>query len=114
MGNVLTKTDGSGTATYGYDDDNRVTASPIPTRRLVTPNPRVTYGYDDDGNRNQMTDGTGTTSYDYDTLERLDSVTTEMAMLSPTATTPTRTSRACPIRTADPQPARTPRPAPAL
>ena len=76
VGNVLTKTDGSGTATYGYDNDNRVNAITYSdTQSGYTEPSNVTYTYDDDGNRTQMTDGTGTTTYAYDTLERLDSVT---------------------------------------
>ena len=75
VGNVVTKTDGSGTATYGYNADNQVTGITYSnTASGYTAPSAVTYGYDDDGNRNQMTDGTGTTTYGYNTLERLDSV----------------------------------------
>jgi YD repeat-containing protein len=67
--------DGSGTATYGYDNDNRVTSITYSGTVTGYSDPsNVTYTYDNDGNRTQMTDGTGTTTYGYDSLERLDSV----------------------------------------
>ena len=76
VGNVLTKTDGSGTVTYTVDVDNRpstVTYSATPSG-MAQPH-AVTYSYDYDGNRTQMTDGTGTTTYGYDPFERLNEVT---------------------------------------
>ncbi len=76
VGNVLTKTDGSGTATYGYDAANRLTGITYSNTASGYSQPHaVTYMYDADNNRTQMTDGTGTTTYGYDSLERLDSVT---------------------------------------
>ncbi len=76
VGNVLTKTDGSGTTIYTYDADNRLIGITYTntTSGYVQPN-AVTYQYDADGNRTQMGDGTGTTSYTYDPLNRLESVT---------------------------------------
>ena len=75
VGNVLTKTDGSGTATNSYNGDNQVTGITYSgTASGYTAPARVTYRYDADGNRTQMTDGTGTTTYGYSALEQLDSV----------------------------------------
>ena len=75
VGNVLTKTDGSGTASYGYNGDYQVAGNHLLQHRLrLRPANAVTYQYNGDGNRTQMTDGTGTTTYSYDTLERLTSV----------------------------------------
>ena len=75
VGNALTKSDGSGTASYSYNADYQVTGITYSntTSGYAQPN-AVTYQYDVDGNRSQMVDGTGTTTYSYDTLERLDSV----------------------------------------
>jgi RHS repeat-associated protein len=74
--NVLTQTTAAGTATYGYDGDNRVTSviysSPASGFSAAA---NVTYTYDGDNNRTSMTDGSGTTTYTYDSLERLSSVT---------------------------------------
>jgi len=76
VGNTLTKTDGSGTATYTYDSDNRLTGITYSATPTGMSQPHaVTYSYDADGNRTQMTDATGTTTYTYDALERLDKVT---------------------------------------
>jgi RHS repeat-associated protein len=75
VGNVLTKSDGSGTATYAYNGDNQVTGITYSSTASGYTQPHVvTYQYDLDGNRSQMVDGTGTTTYSYDSLERLDSV----------------------------------------
>jgi RHS repeat-associated protein len=74
-GNPETKIDGSGTTTYGYDADNRVTGITYSdTPSGMTEPHAVTYSYDVDGNRTQMTDGTGTTTYSYDSLDELTSV----------------------------------------
>ena len=76
VGNVKTEVDGSGTATYSYDNDNRVTGITYSSTGSGYSEPsNVTYTYDYDGNRTHMTDGSGTTTYAYDTLERLESVT---------------------------------------
>jgi RHS repeat-associated protein len=75
-GNVLTKTDGSGTATYTYNPDNQVSGIAYSNTASGYSAPSaVGYQYDNDGQRTQMTDGSGTTTYAYDSLERLDSVT---------------------------------------
>ncbi len=73
-GNLLTTTTPAGTATYGYDDDNRVTSITYSGAASgYSTSSNVTYTYNDDGLRTQMTDGTGTTSYTYDTLDELTS-----------------------------------------
>jgi RHS repeat-associated protein len=74
-GNVLQASSGAGTATYSYDNDNRLTKvvySDTPSG-MSTPH-SVTYSYNPDGTLHQMTDGTGTTTYEYDGLGRLTSM----------------------------------------
>jgi len=75
VGNVLSKTDGSGKTSETYNGDHQVTGITYSNTSSGYSQPHtVTYQYDADGNRTQMTDGTGTTAYGYDNLERLDSV----------------------------------------
>ena len=75
VGNVLTKTDGSGEASYSYNGDSQLTGMTYSNTGSGYTQPHsVTYSYDADGNCTQMVDGTGTTTYGYDSLEQLDSV----------------------------------------
>jgi RHS repeat-associated protein len=75
-GNLLTETTPGGSATYGYDADNRLTSITYSDPASgFSAAPNVTYSYNADGERTQMTDGTGTTSDTYDPLDRLSSTT---------------------------------------
>lgn len=75
-GNLVTQTTPGGTATYGYDADNRLTSITYsnPASGFAAA-PNVTYTYNADSQRTKMTDGTGTTDYTYDSLGRLSSTT---------------------------------------
>lgn len=75
-GNLISQLTPSGTASDGYDADNRLTSvtysSPASGYQAAS---NVSYAYNADGERTQMVDGTGTTSYSYDALGRLSSTT---------------------------------------
>lgn len=76
-GNVVTKVDGSGTTTYGYNASNQITSVnySAPAAGITEPS-NATFSYYQDGQLKSMTDGTGTTSYTYDNFGRLQSLTT--------------------------------------
>ena len=59
--------DATGTTSWGYDNDSRVTS-------LDTPEGDVTYGFDNASRRTSMMAPAGTTSYDYDDDSRLTSL----------------------------------------
>ena len=68
-GNTLTKTDGTGTTTYNWDFENRLTSVQLPNSSTVT------FKYDPFGRRIQKS-GATTTNYVYDganTIEEVDS-----------------------------------------
>jgi RHS repeat-associated protein len=71
-GNTLTKTDASGTTTYNWDFENRLTSVVLPGTGGT-----VTFGYDPFENRIQKTSLNGTTNYLYDgrnSIEEVDQV----------------------------------------
>ncbi|ADB30387.1 YD repeat protein [Kribbella flavida DSM 17836] len=70
-GNVLTRTDASGTTTYTYDAQNRVTS-----RTSTSGGGTLGYGYDKAGNLTSKTDARGTTTYTYDNANQVVSMTT--------------------------------------
>jgi RHS repeat-associated protein len=70
-GNVLTRTDASGTTTYTYDAQNRVTS-----RTSSSGGGTLGYGYDKAGNLTSKTDPRGTTVYTYDAANQVVSMTT--------------------------------------
>jgi RHS repeat-associated protein len=70
-GNVLTRTDASGTTTYTYDAQNRVTS-----RTSSSGGGTLGYGYDKAGNLTSKTDARGTTTYTYDAANQVVSMTT--------------------------------------
>ncbi|WP_184796946.1 RHS repeat-associated core domain-containing protein [Kribbella italica] len=70
-GNVLTRTDASGTTTFTYDAQNRVTS-----RTSTSGGGTLGYGYDKAGNLTSKTDPRGTTAYTYDVANQVVSMTT--------------------------------------
>jgi len=69
IGNLLTRTDDTGTTTFDYDPLNRMTTKTLPG------NASITYTYDPNGNLTSVTDGGGTVSYGYDAVNNITSVT---------------------------------------
>lgn len=65
-GNRHTRTDASGTTTYGYDGLNRLTS-----RVATAGGGTLSYGYDPAGNTTSNVNGRGTTSYTYDDANQL-------------------------------------------
>jgi RHS repeat-associated protein len=65
VGNRLSRTDGSGTANYSYDELYRLTAAAYPDATSET------FTYDASGNRLTLNDGTATTNYTYDAIDRM-------------------------------------------
>lgn len=62
--------DASGTTTYGYDNDDRLTSITYPGNKILS------YVYDQADNRTQMTDvESGITTYEYDDAGQLTSIT---------------------------------------
>jgi YD repeat-containing protein len=59
-GNTLSKRNGSGTTSYSWDFENRLTSVTLPTGGVVT------FKYDPFGRRIQKTSPSGTTAYVYD------------------------------------------------
>ncbi|MDQ1740103.1 MAG: hypothetical protein QOE53_1755, partial [Pseudonocardiales bacterium] len=78
---IATVVDGSGTRSYSYDNNDRVTQIRYAGASTCTPSAGtcITYSYDANGNRTQMVDASGTSSWTYDAMNR---VTKE---ISPTA-----------------------------
>ncbi|WP_198675884.1 RHS repeat-associated core domain-containing protein [Kribbella monticola] len=70
-GNVLTRTDASGTTTWTYDAQNRVK-----TRTATSGGGTLSYDYDKAGNLISKTDGHGTTTYAYDAANQVTQMTT--------------------------------------
>ncbi|WP_199885609.1 RHS repeat-associated core domain-containing protein [Streptomyces sp. CB00455] len=71
FGRVKTRTDASGTTTYGYDDLGRLTS-----RTATSGGGTLAYRYDKNGNQVALTDARGTTAYTYDNANKLTQVTT--------------------------------------
>ncbi|MGZ3145983.1 RHS repeat-associated core domain-containing protein [Lentzea chajnantorensis] len=69
-GNVLTRTDASGTTTFTYDAQNRVTS-----RTATSGGGTLSYGYDKAGNLTSKTDARGTTGYVYDAANQVTEMT---------------------------------------
>jgi RHS repeat-associated protein len=70
-GNLIQRTDESGTTTYTYDLANRLL-----TRADTAGGKTLTYAYDPDGNLTSLSDGGGTRNYTYDSRNLLASMTT--------------------------------------
>ncbi|ANZ43512.1 hypothetical protein BBK82_43230 [Lentzea guizhouensis] len=70
-GNVLTRTDASGTTTFTYDAQNRITS-----RTATSGGGTLSYGYDKTGNLTSKTDARGTTTYSYDAANQVTEMTT--------------------------------------
>ncbi|WP_281506274.1 RHS repeat-associated core domain-containing protein [Amycolatopsis sp. FBCC-B4732] len=70
-GNVLTRTDSSGTTTFTYDAQNRVTS-----RTATSGGGTLSYGYDKAGNLTSKTDARGATTYLYDAANQVTEMTT--------------------------------------
>ncbi|SEF20674.1 RHS repeat-associated core domain-containing protein [Amycolatopsis pretoriensis] len=70
-GNVLTRTDTSGTTTLAYDAQNRITS-----RTATSGGGTLTYGYDKTGNLISKTDARGATTYGYDAANEVTDMTT--------------------------------------
>ncbi len=70
-GNVLTRTDTSGTTTFTYDAQNRVTS-----RTATSGGGTLSYGYDKAGNLTSKTDARGATTYSYDAANQVTDMTT--------------------------------------
>ncbi|GHH43727.1 type IV secretion protein Rhs [Lentzea cavernae] len=70
-GNVLTRTDASGTTTFAYDAQNRITS-----RTATSGGGTLSYGYDKTGNLTSKTDARGTTTYSYDAANQVTEMTT--------------------------------------
>jgi RHS repeat-associated protein len=68
-GNLLSRTDASGTMSWTYDPLNRVLTQTLPGS--VT----TTYTYDAAGNRTSLTDAGGTVSYDYNDVNLVSKIT---------------------------------------
>jgi len=60
-GNTLTKTDSTGTTTYAWDFENRLTSVTLPGNGGT-----VSFAYDPFGRRNQKVSSTGTSVFAYD------------------------------------------------
>ncbi|MFJ5294587.1 RHS repeat domain-containing protein [Streptomyces sp. NPDC088348] len=71
-GRTKTRTDASGTTTYGYDDLGAMTS-----RTATSGGGTLSYSYDKNGNRLTTTDARGTTSYAYDNSDKLTQVITD-------------------------------------
>jgi RHS repeat-associated protein len=69
-GNILTRTDASGTTTFTYDAQNRIL-----TRTATSGGGTLSYGYDKAGNLTSQTDGRGAVSYTYDTANQVTEMT---------------------------------------
>jgi len=65
VGNVLSKTDDTGTATFSYDALDRLTAANYPGSL------NYAYGYDPAGNLTQLTSPAGTVNHSYDAADRI-------------------------------------------
>ena len=79
-GNTLTKVDSSGTTTYGWDFENRLTSVALPGGAGT-----VTFKYDPFGRRIQKSSASGTTNYLYDgsnSVEEADQTGAELAHYS--------------------------------
>ncbi|WP_410626763.1 RHS repeat-associated core domain-containing protein [Amycolatopsis sp. cmx-8-4] len=70
-GNVLTRTDTSGTTTFTYDAQNRITS-----RTANSGGGTLSYGYDKAGNLTSKTDARGATTYGYDAANQVTEMTT--------------------------------------
>jgi RHS repeat-associated protein len=70
-GNVLTRTDASGTTTFSYDGQNR-----IASRSATSGGGTLSYGYDKAGNLTSKTDARGATGYTYDAANQVTEMTT--------------------------------------
>jgi RHS repeat-associated protein len=69
-GNVLTRTDTSGTTTFIYDAQNRITS-----RTATSGGGTLAYGYDKAGNLTSKTDARGATTYGYDAANQVTEMT---------------------------------------
>jgi RHS repeat-associated protein len=67
VGNIATLTDDTGTATFTYDNLDRLTAAAYPSSQ------NYSYAYDTVGNLTSVTTPSGTTTYTYDLADRITS-----------------------------------------
>ncbi|WP_371793736.1 RHS repeat protein (plasmid) [Streptomyces sp. NBC_01471] len=76
FGRTRTRTDGTGTTTYGYDDLGKLT-SRTATSDGGTISYAYAYTYDKNGNQTSVTDARGTTTYAYDNGDKLTQAITD-------------------------------------
>lgn len=72
VGNIKTVTDGRGTSSYNYYENNQLRNETLPNNKVIQ------YEYNNNGSRTKITDPFNlAVNYQYDNLERLDTVTVD-------------------------------------
>jgi RHS repeat-associated protein len=85
-GNVATRSDVTGTTTFGYDTMNRLTSKTVPVTFACNQLTTMTFGYDPVGNLTSYCDAGGTVSYTYDLVNRVQNMAEPTGTCSGTPT----------------------------